>query len=552
MPPLGDPFDALTRIELGIRLASRLGLDPVALRQLTSEDFRGLSAARDLVYGAMRAKHETEEAWLAVSEPFREKVEGIKRDALVDRILSREFQLGFRHARDIYHFFLLDAEMDGCARTSRVKAAISSCQLYVQRSLMGLEQDQDRDVIVTVAGAHTREEWAWRKSYRVWQANREVFLYPENYLLPDLRDDKSHLFELAEGELLQGRLDDTAIEKIYAHYLTGFAAIGSLVVVNALYDLDEQDYVLFGRTHTEPFRYFLRRFDGNASWTPWEPIDLEIGAATVSAAKKRGKLYLFWTNVVKNSDADKVMAAHDSQQDTIDENQQETVPVSLIFSCRDNAGAWSEPQDLLFYNLRLIEQSHVIHELLDLSETIYGEFPHSSTFLIDKRNEHRIRIVHASMRRAGDDQFRQYAAYLDETRNRLVLHDGRDVPVFPGGAQLGKTQRFASSGLQLEDRVNSTSLLVRSFEENQYLVRRAPARESGGSRLPPDAHRPSRPAYDACAQDGPPTSSRLQIHTEPESEHHPQQQRAAVPHPLAQSAGIQDGGQRARSFRGGI
>ena len=124
LPPLGDPFDALTRLERGIRLASRLGLDPVALRQLTSATFQGLTAARDLVYGAMRAKHETEEAWLAVSEPFREKVEGIKRDALVDRILSREFQLGFRSARDIYHFFLLDAVMDWRARTSRVKAAI--------------------------------------------------------------------------------------------------------------------------------------------------------------------------------------------------------------------------------------------------------------------------------------------------------------------------------------------------------------------------------------------------------------------------------------------
>ena len=58
LPPLGDPFDALTRIERGIRLASRLGLDPVALRQLTSATFLGLTAARDLVYGAMREKHE--------------------------------------------------------------------------------------------------------------------------------------------------------------------------------------------------------------------------------------------------------------------------------------------------------------------------------------------------------------------------------------------------------------------------------------------------------------------------------------------------------------
>ena len=105
------------------------------------------------------------------------------------------------------------------------------------------------------------------------------------------------------------------------------------------------------------------------------------------------------------------MAAHDSQQDTIDENQQETVPVSLIFSCRDNAGAWSEPQRPAFLQPAPDhEQSHVIHELLDLSETIYGEFPHSSTFLIDKRNEHGIRIVHASMRRAGDDRFRGYAS----------------------------------------------------------------------------------------------------------------------------------------------
>ena len=55
-------------------------------------------------------------------------------------------------------------------------------------------------------------------------------------------------------ELLQGRLDDTAIETIYARYLAGFTDIGSLVVVNGLGDLEEQDYVLFGRTQKEPFK----------------------------------------------------------------------------------------------------------------------------------------------------------------------------------------------------------------------------------------------------------------------------------------------------------
>ncbi len=27
--------------------------------------------------------------------------------------------------------------------------------------------------------------WPWRKKYRVWEANRKVFLYPENYLEPE-------------------------------------------------------------------------------------------------------------------------------------------------------------------------------------------------------------------------------------------------------------------------------------------------------------------------------------------------------------------------------
>jgi SpoVK/Ycf46/Vps4 family AAA+-type ATPase len=33
----------------------------------------------------------------------------------------------------------------------------------------------------------TRATWQWRKRYRVWKANRKVFLYPENWVEPELR-----------------------------------------------------------------------------------------------------------------------------------------------------------------------------------------------------------------------------------------------------------------------------------------------------------------------------------------------------------------------------
>ena len=32
----------------------------------------------------------------------------------------------------------------------------------------------------------TEGEWEWRKRYRIWDANRKIFLYPENWIEPDL------------------------------------------------------------------------------------------------------------------------------------------------------------------------------------------------------------------------------------------------------------------------------------------------------------------------------------------------------------------------------
>ena len=44
------------------------------------------------------------------------------------------------------------------------------------------------------------------KNYRVWEANRKVFLYPENWIEPELRDDKSPFFKELESELLESDL----------------------------------------------------------------------------------------------------------------------------------------------------------------------------------------------------------------------------------------------------------------------------------------------------------------------------------------------------------
>lgn len=72
---------------------------------------------------------------------------------------------------------------------SRIMQAISTVQVFVQRCFSGLEERY---------GVPNHElndkRWAWMKNYRMWEANRKVFLYPENWIEPSLRDDKSPIF----------------------------------------------------------------------------------------------------------------------------------------------------------------------------------------------------------------------------------------------------------------------------------------------------------------------------------------------------------------------
>src|SRR5690606_333788 len=101
----------------------------------------------------------------------------------------------------IFGHLLIDVDMSPCMMTSRIKQAIASVQIFVHRSLLHLEADE-----VTFE-PEAIERWSWSKNYRVWEANRKVFLYPENWIEPALRSDKTPEFNELEADLMQGVLD---------------------------------------------------------------------------------------------------------------------------------------------------------------------------------------------------------------------------------------------------------------------------------------------------------------------------------------------------------
>src|SRR4029079_354586 len=94
-------------------------------------------------------------------------------------------------------------------------------QLFIERALMNLEP--------RVAAAFVNPaQWTWMKRYRIWEANRKVFLWPENWLEPELRDDKSPFFKEIESELLQSDFTEDSATTVLLNYLSKLEEVAKL------------------------------------------------------------------------------------------------------------------------------------------------------------------------------------------------------------------------------------------------------------------------------------------------------------------------------------
>jgi hypothetical protein len=306
--------EALTSLSAIVALSKSLGIGGDALRLILSDDYSDQNSASVAVLGAYRAQFQDEQDFIDSCQPFDDRILQHRRDALTDYLLTwKGYQ--FSSLDDLYNYFLLDVQLEGCMQTSWVVAAISSVQLYVYRCLMNLEQDQrdpdDPDHIQVTVPASAAEEWKWRQNYRVWQANREVFLYPESYMLPELRDDKTPLFEDLQSALLQQPINEQNVLDAFSSYLSGLDQLSKLQIAGSYHDIDTDSRTdvlhLFGVTPADPPTFFYRTVenanhgetetDRAVTFTPWVPVNLQIHCREISPIVYLGRLFVFWTQI---------------------------------------------------------------------------------------------------------------------------------------------------------------------------------------------------------------------------------------------------------------
>jgi hypothetical protein len=238
--------------------------------------------------------------WLGVAGSIQDGLREQKRAALVAYLLANP-QSGRNQnwitIEDLYGFFLIDPEMSPVTTTTRIKQATASVQLFVQRCFLQLEQlNVDADSLWT--------QWDWMKQFRLWEANRKIFLYPENWYDPSQRKDTSSYFEDLINEIQQTSLTNDVAEVALRNYLHKLADVAHLEISGIWEDPQPTGLSvlhLVARTRKAPYVYSYRRRESTGAWSAWEPLDGDSNANHIMPTIWNQRLFMFWPEFVEKA-----------------------------------------------------------------------------------------------------------------------------------------------------------------------------------------------------------------------------------------------------------
>ncbi len=295
-PSALDGEQGLLRLLGAFAHGDRLGLPAAALAALRS---RPLSADAGRAVIAAVGVGMASEQWREVGRELFDRVRVAARDALTTYLLARGRpaqgglpSLRWRSTAELFAHYLIDVEMGPCMETSRLRQAMSSLQLWVQRIQLGLEPEVDGD-------SRTDDgwrQWEWMRNYRVWEANRKVFLWPENLLNPELLDVKSQAFRDFEAGLGQGEVTLESAARAMLGYLEQLKRLAHprpLAMARQAVQGGEVLH-LVAATRGEPVELHYRHRDDLNIWSPWEKVSVDVKSEHVLLHVWNGRIFLWW------------------------------------------------------------------------------------------------------------------------------------------------------------------------------------------------------------------------------------------------------------------
>lgn len=364
-------------------IANNLGIDTYFLQELDRTTSLAATETNWPTYNDVATKllltlqaTASSEAVQYQYKKIKNAIEGKKRDAMLDFsiwVLGKQWT-DIKTPRNLYEFLLIDPENCGCSEISLVKEALNAAQLYLQRCRLNLE----KDVLISTDDIPD-VWWEWLLNYRIWQANRKIFVYPENYIEPSLRKSKSTLFQSLENTLLQGEVTADLVETAYLKYLDDFSNLAKLRYVDAyqtiVHDKERgaiDTLFLFARTHEQPYHfYYITREtvgdcdgDNQYLWSEWKSINIKIDAEHITPIYAFNKLFVFWVELTKSKESGG-LTGKTGDSTTITSHSNIITKATIKYSYYNFNGKWAQPQTLV---------ADKVVNVFSSENNIYGSF----------------------------------------------------------------------------------------------------------------------------------------------------------------------------------
>ncbi len=371
---------------------------------------------------------------------LRDELRERQRDALVYYVTNRA---GLDDSNDLFSWLLIDTQMTAAVSTSRIVQATLAVQLFIQRIQFNLEQD-----ITLIKSDENR--WKWMSLYRVWEANRKIFLYPENWLEPELRDDKSPFFNELEKDLTSNEITDETVQNAYYNYLKKVEKIADVEYCQ-MFNEEHNNYSVLhviGRSRGVPHTYYYRKFVNESYWTAWEQLGFEINSEHLAPVVINDRLIIFWLEYFEETrEPSNITPVNPEASEHSADMPQKVLSVQVCW-CELKNNTWSEKkmlphrinidagsgyQNIPKKALRLVieaGQENFLYLLYDFSETlsdydnpdIFGithfERPQGYKFKIQVFNNVELINIYTEKTNSNNDQ------YADDVFKNIFLPDG--------------------------------------------------------------------------------------------------------------------------------
>jgi hypothetical protein len=266
------------------------------------------------------------------------------RDVLVDALISQFSQstdsvlASIQNSNSLTEYLLFDVEVGGKFVNSYVEEATNAYQMFFYRIIMQVEP-----YLSFSSSTFPDTLWPWFRNYRVWEANREVFITPENYLEPDLRSNASEIFVDFTNNLQVGAITDDVIDTAFNNYLDDFGTLANLQIAASNFtqiDSTSGSIALIGQTNTSPSVYYYRTGDISidsstgaytpTGWTAWSQITTSIPSDFIHTIYAYNRLFIFW--------------AEFGNSDSSSNSDSQTYQATIKYCFYTLSGGWSAAQ----------------------------------------------------------------------------------------------------------------------------------------------------------------------------------------------------------------